>query len=34
MGHVSFWGTADIDRRPALIGFDAFDPERTSIFQN
>jgi hypothetical protein len=24
MGHVSFWGKADIDRRPELIGFDAF----------
>jgi hypothetical protein len=29
MGHVSFWGKADIDRRPDLIGFDAFDPKRT-----
>src|SRR5262245_21032760 len=23
--HVSLWGTADVDRRPALSGFDAFD---------
>src|SRR5215467_14581038 len=29
MGHVSFWSKADIDRRPDLIGFDAFDPKWT-----
>jgi hypothetical protein len=29
MGFVSFWDKADIDRRPDLIGFDAFDPKRT-----
>ena len=29
MGYVSFRGKADTDRRPDLIGFDAFDPQLT-----